>query len=262
MKFGVNLPNGYDAADLVQLAVDVEKSGWDGFFLWDHLNLGSDRFQMLDPWVLLGAIATRTTRLTIGTLVTPVPRRRPQKLVKEVITLDQLSAGRAVLGVGLGVPTESEYAAFGESADPRVHAARLDEALPIIDGLLRGDRVEHRGEHYRVSARLLPGPIRTPRPPIWVAAMLPARAGVRRARRWDGIFPQSSGTGPLTPAALAELVADLRPEPGYDVVTWLGSEMPVDELADAGATWGIVGPAGPEESLAEIRTRLLTGPPR
>lgn len=262
IRFGVSMPNGGDPAALIQLAVDLESAGWDGFYVWDHLQLGpADLAPTLDPWVLLGAIAARTTRLRLGTLVTPVPRRRPWKLAKEIATLDQLSGGRVVVGVGLGVPPETEYAAFGEPAEPKLHAAKLDEALPVLDGFLRGDRVEHTGEHYQVEAQLAPAALQRPRPPIWVAAMLPYRRGVERARRWDGIFPLSAKTGPVTPAGIAELVADLAPGPDYDVVAALAPHAPADELADAGATWAIDGPSGPDVSFAETRARLLAGPP-
>lgn len=155
--------------------------------------------------VLLGAIAARTSRVRLGTLVTPVPRRRPWKVAKEVTTLDHLSGGRAVLGVGLGFPPDIEYGAFGEPTDVRVHGAKLDEALPIIDRLLRGDPVDHDGEHYQVHAHLNPPAVQRPRPPIWVAATLPHRRPLARARRWDGIFPISAERGPLMPSLSASL---------------------------------------------------------
>ena len=263
MRFGVNLPNGHPPAELVRFAVEVEQAGWDGFFLWDHVQLDPGRREpTYDPWVQLGAIGAHTGRLRLGTMVTPVPRRRPWKLAKEVVTLDHLTGGRAVLGVGLGVPQATEYGAFGEPVEPRLHAARLDEALPVLDRLLRGERVDHHGEHYQVSAELLPGAVQRPRPPIWVAATLPARPGVRRAARWDGIVPQSRDTGALTPDALAELVAELDPGPGFDVVTPLADHARADELADAGATWAIDGPRHREETFAETRARILAGPPR
>jgi alkanesulfonate monooxygenase SsuD/methylene tetrahydromethanopterin reductase-like flavin-dependent oxidoreductase (luciferase family) len=143
MRFGVSMPNAGDPAELIELAVAAEQAGWDGFFLWDHVYATSASWaQMLDPWVILGAVATRTTTLRIGTLVTPIPRRRPWKLAKEVITLDHVSHGRAVLGVGLGAPADLEYGAFGEATSAKVRAARLDEALPLLDAFLRGGYVD------------------------------------------------------------------------------------------------------------------------
>jgi hypothetical protein len=130
MRYGVSVPNVGDPARLLDLAVTCESAGWDGFFLWDHLQLDATvRPPALDPWVLMGAIAATTSTVRLGALVTPVARRRPWKLAKEITTLDHLSGGRLIVGVGLGVPPDAEYAAFGESPDPRVHAAKLDEGL-------------------------------------------------------------------------------------------------------------------------------------
>lgn len=258
MRFGVSMPNAGGTAELVELAAAAERSGWHGFFLWDHINALP---VMHDPWVLLGAIAARTTTIRLGTLVTPVARRRPWKLAKEVATLDHLSGGRAVLGVGLGIPAATEYGAFGEPTDARVHAAKLDEALPLLDEFLRGAQVDHEGEHYRVHAQLGPPSRQQPRPPIWVAATLPHRRPIARARRWDGIFPLSSSTAPLTPDELASLVDTLRPPSGFEVLTAISGAVPVAELADAGATWGIDGPASPDEPWSEVRRRIDAGPP-
>jgi len=110
MRFGISVPNAGEATQLVDLAVTAERSGWDGFFLWNHLQLDAvSRPPMHDPWVLLGAIAARTSRVRLGTMITPIPRRRPWKLAKEITTLDHLSAGRVIVGVGLGVPADAEY---------------------------------------------------------------------------------------------------------------------------------------------------------
>lgn len=250
-----------DPARLVDLAVVAEQSGWDGFFLWDHLQLdAASRPAVHDPWVLLGAIGGRTNKLRLGTLVTPVPRRRPWKLAREVITLDHLTGGRAVLGVGLGVPPDIEYGAFGEPTDPRTHAAMLDEALPLLDGFLRGDPVKHDGTHYRIDAHLNPPAVQDPRPPIWVAATLGRRRPLERARRWEGVFPLSS-SGPLTPSELRGLVNTLDPPAGYEIVTMFHPDAAVEELAAAGATWLIDGPE-PDEAFAAVRERVELGPVR
>ena len=259
MRFGVSMPNIGDPAELVGLAVTADENGWDGFFLWDHLQALPN---MLDPWVLLGAVAARTGRVRLGAMVTPLPRRRPWKLAKEIATLDHLSRGRVIVGVGLGVPVDTEYGAFGEPTDPRIRAAMLDEALPLLDAFLRGERVDHEGEHYRVHAHLSPPAVQRPRPPIWVAATLPHVRPVARARHWDGIFPLDSAAGPLSAEAIAELVATLDPRPDYDVAGLLTPTISADDLTDAGATWAIDGPSGPAESIADVRSRVEAGPPR
>src|SRR4029450_2104784 len=106
MRCGVSMPMIGDPDALLDLAVSAEQAGWDGFFLWDHLQLDAiPRPEVPAPWVLLGAIAARTRRMRLGTLVTPVPRRRPWKLAREVITLDHLSGRPAILGGGPRAPS-------------------------------------------------------------------------------------------------------------------------------------------------------------
>ena len=111
MNFGVFVPNFgdyYDPRTLAELAHEAEASGWDGFFIMDHMSLGrSDRFA--DPWVALAAIAVHTERIRIGPMVTPLPRRRPWKLARETVSLDHLSNGRLILGVGSGSPRDTEF---------------------------------------------------------------------------------------------------------------------------------------------------------
>ena len=92
-----------EPAALVELAVAAERAGWDAFFLWDHMVVDRAGVEIVDPWVTLGAIAARTDRIRLGTCVTPLARRRPQKVARETVTLDRLSGGRLVLGVGVGL---------------------------------------------------------------------------------------------------------------------------------------------------------------
>jgi alkanesulfonate monooxygenase SsuD/methylene tetrahydromethanopterin reductase-like flavin-dependent oxidoreductase (luciferase family) len=194
MQHAVYAPtfNDYgEPARLIALAQAAEQAGYDGFFIWDHLALEAHgRLEIVDATVMLGALAQATSRLRLGAMITPLARRRPWKVAKEMATLDRLSGGRMVLGVGLGEPAAVEFEAFGEDGSARGRAARLDEGLELFDALVRGEQVNHRGQYYQLrEAQLAPRATQTPRMPIWVAASLPARAGVRRAARWDGIFP-------------------------------------------------------------------------
>lgn len=141
MKYAVSVPPFGDSSALVGLAAETELAGWDGFFVWDHLHWTRQAaVEVLDAWVLLGAVATATRRLRIGVLVTPLARRRPWKLAKEIVTLDHLSGGRVVVGAGLGAPVTDDFAAFGEETDPRIRAQRLDEGLALLDRFLRASR--------------------------------------------------------------------------------------------------------------------------
>lgn len=264
MRCGVNLPMIGPPGRLIELAMLTEESGWDGFFLWDHLQLDKSGPVVHDPWVLLGAVAAKTERVKVGTLVTPVARRRPWKLAKELTTLDHLSNGRAIFGVGLGVPAELEYAAFGEDDNPKTHAAKLDEALPLVDTFLRGERVDHDGEHYSIHAKLTPGAVQRPRPPIWVAGTLPYRRPMERALRWDGYFPLDfrAEEAALTADALAKVVEQLDAPDGFDIVTLLTPSLEPADLARAGATWLIDGPSEDDKDFVELERRIKAGPPR
>jgi len=239
MRYALSPPNVDDAAAHVRLAEAADASGWDGVFLWDHLHMIREyRLRVLDPWVLLGAMAARTERVRLGALVTPVARRRPWKLAKEIVTLDHLSGGRAVVGVGLGEPGTDEFEMFGESGDPRVRAAKLDEGLAILDAVFRGEPFVFEGEHFRVDAELLPPPVQRPRPPVWVAAMSAHRRPRERALRWDGIAPVGANGEPMSPDDLAAIVTSLGPLPeGFDVVATAMDDVEPEAYAEAGATW-------------------------
>ncbi|MEQ8659634.1 MAG: LLM class flavin-dependent oxidoreductase [Gammaproteobacteria bacterium] len=261
MRYAVYAPNFNDygePARLVELACAAETAGWDGFFVWDHLAFEPDgRLPVADATVVLAAIAQATARIRFGAMITPVARRRPWKLFKELATLDHLSAGRVNLGIGLGEPPALEFAAFGEPAGARERARRLDEGMSILDTLMRGEPVSHHGACYDVETRLAPATQQRPRVPVWVAATLPARAGVRRAARWDGIFPlcvPATTDAPVdsavdwrawwpTPAVLTAVVDDvlaLRGDvAGFDVVASGSAAPPALQaaMAAAGATW-------------------------
>jgi alkanesulfonate monooxygenase SsuD/methylene tetrahydromethanopterin reductase-like flavin-dependent oxidoreductase (luciferase family) len=273
MRFGISIPNFTEPARLVEIAQAAETNEWDGFFLWDHILVDrANAVPVSEPWTVLAAVATATARVRLGTLVTPVARRRPWVLARQVTTVDHLSNGRAVLGIGLGVPAEAEYDAFGESADPRHHAALLDEGLQLIDELWSGERVTHRGlAHHVDGVQFLPRPVQRPRVPIWSACSMPARAGVRRAARWDGIVPiyaTATEFRPVTPGEAAGAVADIAASreslDDFDVVVW--AVAPDAELraayAEAGATWLIEGPAPGDEWLDDAREIVSRPPPR
>lgn len=229
MKRAVYAPNFNDygsPARLVELAIASEQAGYDGFFIWDHLVFEpAGTLEIADATTTLGAIAAVTSSIRLGAMVTPVARRRPWKLAREWVSLDHLSKGRLICGVGLGEPAELEFAAFGEDPSARSRAEHLDEGLALVDALSRGERVQHSGQHYRVNEiRFSPSSYQQPRFPIWGAASLPAKAGVRRAMRWDGLFPvvkpadlglDSSGAIDwskwwLDVEQFAELVAEVR----------------------------------------------------
>src|SRR5579862_8810464 len=170
MRYALDVPNFGDFADprvVADLARRAEDAGWDGLFVWDHVTHSkSRRRQIADPWVLLTAAALATQTIRLGTMVTPVARRRVSKLAREVTTLDRLSGGRMILGVGLGAPIADEFGSFGEPTDPRELADILDESLTALDLLWSGEPVTFHGTHVHVDdVTFLPVPVQRPRVP-------------------------------------------------------------------------------------------------
>src|SRR5437763_9280293 len=135
VRCAVGLPNVGDYGDpslLVELAKRAEDSGWDGVFIWDHVAYRQRGWPVADPYVTVSAIAAVTRRIRLGVLVSALARRRPWKFARETATLDVLSRGRLVGGIGIGSQPHEELAAFGEDPDPRIRGARIDEGLVIL----------------------------------------------------------------------------------------------------------------------------------
>jgi alkanesulfonate monooxygenase SsuD/methylene tetrahydromethanopterin reductase-like flavin-dependent oxidoreductase (luciferase family) len=254
-----------DVALLVDLARAAEGAGWDGFYLWDHLLYETD-VPFVDPWVALAAMAAATERLRLGPLITPLPRRRPWKVAREAVTLDHLSAGRLVLGIGLGIDFWREFGGFAEPADDdQMRAELLDDGIEIIMRLWSGDRVSYRGARLRIDdVRFLPAPVQQPRIPIWSAVLWPPRANpIRRAARLDGVVPFNPSGG-MTPEQVVELRARIEAartsDAPYDVCLH-GPPERAAEFAAAGTTW-FMRSCYPEQPLAEVWRVVEAGPPR
>jgi alkanesulfonate monooxygenase SsuD/methylene tetrahydromethanopterin reductase-like flavin-dependent oxidoreductase (luciferase family) len=212
VRYGLVIPNweaGSDVGRLVEVAIAAEEGGWDGVFLADHLifpppseigalSVPETFLPMPDPWISLAGIATATKRVALGTWITPVPRRQPWQLARDLATLDRLSNGRVILGVGLG--RRPDYELFGEPWDLSRIGGRADEALALIDRFWSGEPVTYHGDHFQVDGvALLPTPVQRPRIPIVVGGIWPRRSSVRRGARWDGIMTHFPGDGVLPP---------------------------------------------------------------
>ena len=275
MKYGfmtTNFEYCGEAGLLAQLAREAEDAGWDGFFLWDHIQQGGE--PTVDPWVAMAAMAMVTERIRLGPMVTPLPRRNVAKLARETVSLDRLSDGRLILGVGAGFAENPEYTAFGDFGDPKTRAARLDEGLEVLTALWSGKPVKHHGQFYRAETEGFAPPRQQPRIPIWVAATWPAKKPLRRAARWDGLAPthQQSGRGRLlSPEEMRQMVDyvdEHRSTDGpYDVAQFGASRdaddtAAVGSFAEAGATWWVEGVLTWLMDLDYTRTRIRSGPPR
>jgi alkanesulfonate monooxygenase SsuD/methylene tetrahydromethanopterin reductase-like flavin-dependent oxidoreductase (luciferase family) len=258
----------------VDLAVAAEEAGWDAVFTWEAV-WGQD------AWVTLTAAAMRTSRIRLGTMLTPLPRIRPWDLAGRVATLDALSGGRVQLAVGLGSLHEG-WLAFERDEGRRVRAEKLDEGLAIYDGLMRGQPFAFEGSHYSVTPTSFfppPPPVQQPRVPVWVVGAYPARRSMHRAASWDGIIPTKmdrTEDNPVGPADLVRIVAILKeiraskglPSEGYDVVAEGVSEpgpagnAEVARWAEAGATFWVESDwSMGDDAVARHRRRIDAGPP-
>ncbi len=270
MKFGVVLPGGTATQQLDQ-AIVAEDSGWDGVFVWEAA-------YGVDAWTLLAAMAARTSRVMLGTMLTPLPWRRPWKVASQVATLDQLSSGRAILTVGLGAVT-TELPLTGEVIDLQMRAAYLDEGIDLIRTLWEGGTTYH-GTHYhyesnRTDLNEVARPVQE-RIPIWVVGVWPRPKSMRRVLRCDGVVPQIEIAGRAgSPADVRDLRIWLAERGRDDIDVAIDGETPADDpaaaeasvrpWADAGATWWLETrwemPHNSDERMADIRRRLTSGPP-
>lgn len=245
----------------LELARRAEVRGWDGWFVWDHLARPEPMVDILDPWTLLGALATATARMRIGTMVTPLPRRRPQVVAKQAATLDRLSRGRMVLGLGLGVDSARELSGFGEVADPAERGRMLTEGAAVVDRLLRGETVTSPGPAYPVQGMaLLPGCVQRPRLPMWFATRSTAPAPLRRAARHEGIAPVELAADQL--ARVVATIDDLRGGlDGFDVVPCLAAGSDPGPHVAAGATW-VLSEVAPGVRAEQVEGWIDDGPNR
>jgi alkanesulfonate monooxygenase SsuD/methylene tetrahydromethanopterin reductase-like flavin-dependent oxidoreductase (luciferase family) len=279
VKFGLSLPNHgeYGAVHkIVELAVLAEETGWDGFFLWDHIARGVA--PQVDPWIAMSAIASHTERMRLGLLVTPITRRRPWKVAREIVTLDHLSNGRMVLGVGLGDFRGKEFKDFGEVDDPTTRGEMLDEGLDIIAALQGGEEFGYSGKHYGIKSTVFnPKPVQQPRVPVWVAGKWPNKKPFHRAAQWDGVVPIHRSRNikeALTVNEVFEMIELIQQHRttdapfDYCVSGALPGESPGDDraiaqsYAEAGATWWIEFVYSATGSLSKNTERIRQGPPR
>jgi alkanesulfonate monooxygenase SsuD/methylene tetrahydromethanopterin reductase-like flavin-dependent oxidoreductase (luciferase family) len=266
-----------DPRTLAEMARLAEEAGWDGIFLEDYIThwAGGETY---DPWVALAAMAMTTERIRLGLTVTPLPRRRPWKVAREALTLDHLSNGRLILGVGLGGKHDHQnFDAFGEVVDLKQRAEMLDEAIDILLGLWSGEPFTYHGKHYQLeNVTFLPKPVQQPRIPIWVGGGWPGKP-IRRAARYDGFVPYKNRTGAwedILPADVRAIKAEieaLRTDSApFDLVfggrqrgaDWEAERAHIRGLAKAGATWWgeFIEPRDPDR--ATLRASIARGPLR
>lgn len=284
MNYGVNLPAAGECGDprtLAEFAWLAEETGWDGIFLEDYLVYHNDTYRSVrhpgvptfDPWVALAAMSVATSRVRLGTLVTGLPRRRPQKLAREALSVQELSEGRLVLGLGSGDVLDHGFVAFSEEREAKRRACMLDEGLYILRGLWSGEQFSYPGEHYTVEeVTFAPQP--SSRIPIWIGGSTKTPAVLRRAASQDGISPYKLPDTSQWEDFTAEEVRGLRDKiarrrenvDAFDVVIggrerardWDAERELISSLQQAGATWWMEWvPAGGYE---QMRRAIERGP--
>lgn len=271
IRCGAILPGG-SATEQLEQAVLAEATGWDGVFVWEAA-------YGVDAWSLLAAMAVRTTRVTIGTVLTPLPWRRPWKVASQAATVDQLSGGRVVVTVGIGAVMD-DLPSTGEETGVKERAEHLDEGIDLMRTLWEGGTSYH-GRFYDYDAGPLDelasmgAPVR-PRVPIWVVGVWPRPKSMRRALRCEGVVPQYGGTDDATPEHARAVRAWLDARGGSAIDLTAEGATPADDpesagavvagWAEAGCTWWLETnwemPHGTPERMRQVRDRLAAGPPR
>ena len=261
-----------DPQDYVDLAILSENNGWDGFFLWDHVFISSKKAQpFLDPWVILSAIAVKTKRIALGTTVTALARRRPWIIAKEVSTLDRLSKGRIILGVGLGI--DADFSNFGENTDQLIRREKLDESLHILRGLWAEKPYKFEGKHFNIKeVNFFPKPFRESIP-IWVGGIWPNKRPFQRAAQYDGVFPiKVTDDENVSPDDYKEIIKILKQYrsslDSYDIIksivtTGIKEEDEwINDYRDIGITWFVELIYPGRDSLDNLKKIISRGPPQ
>ena len=274
MKYGAALPYG-SARTAANLAEIAEQAGWDGIFLGDAI-------WCEDPMICLAAAAMTTSRIRLGTMVVPVPLRRPWKLASESIALDHLSNGRLTLGLGAGAVWMGWHGFPDEVTDTKTRAEILDETIDILSLLFQHKPFDYTGEHYHLKLTLLdemyypPKSVQQPRIPLWVPGIWPRMKSMRRILKCDGLLPQKMNTNrefeEVTPDDLRQMKAYIDANrtltSPFDYVVE-GKTSGLDpsqvkeqqqEWAEAGGTWWVEGLW--EATAEQAAARLRQGPTR
>jgi alkanesulfonate monooxygenase SsuD/methylene tetrahydromethanopterin reductase-like flavin-dependent oxidoreductase (luciferase family) len=262
-----------DPVSIVRLAVAAEAAGWDGLSIWDSTGVSMGG-AAADPFVTLAAVAAATERIRLIASVIVLSRRRPQLVVQAVATLDRVSGGRFVLGVGAGADP-GDFGSFGEARESAERVTRMDAALAVIDPWLRGEPARLDVQDATVVT-LGPRPVQQPRPPIWLGGMRPG--ALRRAARWDGwiaIATSEDGASmALSPEAfgekvervMAERAAIGRQDEPFDVAVFgysdPGGAGLVASYAEHGATWWLESLSPMRGSVGALLAVVEGGPPR
>jgi alkanesulfonate monooxygenase SsuD/methylene tetrahydromethanopterin reductase-like flavin-dependent oxidoreductase (luciferase family) len=275
MKFGFIAPGG-SAEQVIDLAIEIEANGWDGFFTWDGISVGDGMMDIFDPWSILAAVAMKTERVTLGAVIFPLSRRKPWVVARQAMTVDHLSHGRLVIPVGLGTLDDRGFSGVHpEVTDRKERAELLDETLEILELAWTGEKFSYQGKHYQIEDIVFrPKPVQ-PRIPVWPVGSWPHPKSMARAARWDGILPSNSAdpfaqlNGDVLKDITSWLTEHRTSDGPFDVVIegispgndpkWVASTL--RPLADSGATWWIESRWEAPNDFETLLQRVRQGPP-
>ena len=274
LKNGVALPY-LGASSIACLAKEAEVAGWDGVYVGDAI-------WCEDPMIGLAAAATNTSHIRLGTMVIPIPLRRPWKVASEAVALDHLSDGRLTLGLGAGAVWMGWRGFPDEITDTRTRAEMLDESIDILDLLFQRKPFDYSGKHYHIKLTLVdeqyypPCPVQQPRIPLWVVGIWPRKKSMQRILKCDGLLPQKMNAAGQLVAVTPEDIRAMKSfidahrtlTTPFDIVVegQTGNLTPneTEEMlaawVAAGATWWIEGLW--EYSEAQASARIRQGPPQ
>ena len=269
MKYGLALPynNGKRVMKYARL---VEEAGWDGLFLGDAI-------WCEDPMIALTAAAAVTERIRLGTMIIPVPLRRPWKLASESVALDRLSNGRLILGLGTGAVWMGWQGFPDEVIENKARAKMLDETIDILTLFYKCRQFDYDGEYYNLKLSELdemyypPKPVQRPRIPIWIPGIWPRKKSMQRTLKCDGLLAEvispDGKPEPVTPEDLRNMKAFVQENrtlnSPFDIVV-NGNTIDLAEAErqevlesweEAGATWWVEGLWEAVEEDVEIAIR-------
>lgn len=273
MKIGLALP--YNQSRSITLWAQLaEQMAWDGLFLGDAI-------WCEDPMLLLAAAAVKTSRIRLGTMIIPVPLRRPWKIASESIALDLLSEGRLILGLGTGATWMGWQGFPDEVTDPKTRTEMLEETMDILTVLHQSQQADYQGKHYHLRLTLLdemyypPKTVQQPRIPVWIPAICAQENSLRRALKGDGVIVEKRGSdgtpAEITPKDIAEIKgfvdANRSPITAFDIVVEGRTSAlaaarrreKLIQLEQSGATWWIEGLWGEEPD--KVTDIIQQGPP-
>jgi Luciferase-like monooxygenase len=273
MKYGVALPYT-SARKVAEFSRQVEEAGWDGCFLGDAI-------WCEDPMIALAAAAMVTNRIKLGTMLIPVPLRRPWKLASESVALDHLSGGRLILGLGPGAVWMGWQGFPDEITDNRTRAEMLDETIDILTLLYQRKQFDFDGKQYHLKLSLVeerhypPKPVQQPRIPLWAPGVWPIKKSMRRILKCDGIMVEKRNAErkpeDATPTDIREIKAYVDAnrtlQTPFDIVTsgktlGMGKTQLQEKMtawAEAGVTWWVEGFW--DETEEKVTERIRLGPP-